>query len=127
MERKFYEKYTSLKVPLTRFFLAPFLFPVHGGLTLQILFFLVGSLATSQKRKLLDEGLERKREEELKELYDGRTRPLNLGWIMALWEREGFGRTVFFSLHFLFFSDDAAMKDWVRGLEKDKEELSEKL
>jgi len=55
MERKFYEKYTSLK-----------------------------------KRKLLDEGLERKREEELKELYD-------------------------------------AMKDWVRGLEKDKEELSELL
>ncbi|RLM55929.1 hypothetical protein C2845_PM10G19630 [Panicum miliaceum] len=55
MERKFYEKYTSLK-----------------------------------KRKLLDEGLEQKREEELKELYD-------------------------------------AMKDWVRGLEKDKEELSEKL
>ncbi|RLM92358.1 hypothetical protein C2845_PM08G08470 [Panicum miliaceum] len=55
MERKFYEKYTSLK-----------------------------------KRKLLDEGLERKREQELKELYD-------------------------------------AMKDWVRGLEKDKEELSEKL
>ncbi|KAG2608040.1 uncharacterized protein LOC120668505 isoform X2 [Panicum virgatum] len=55
MERKFYEKYTSLK-----------------------------------KRKLLDEGLEWKREEELKELYD-------------------------------------AMKDWVRGLEKDKEELSELL
>jgi len=25
MERKFYEKYTSLKVPLARFFLAPFL------------------------------------------------------------------------------------------------------
>ncbi|RCV23950.1 hypothetical protein SETIT_5G046100v2 [Setaria italica] len=43
-----------------------------------------------KKRKLLDEGLERKREEQLKELYD-------------------------------------AMKDWVGGLEKDKEELSEKL
>ncbi|CAO2207852.1 unnamed protein product [Urochloa humidicola] len=55
MERKFYEKYTTLK-----------------------------------KRKLLDEGLERKREAELKELYD-------------------------------------ALKDWVSGLEKDKEELSEKL
>ncbi|CAL4978375.1 unnamed protein product [Urochloa decumbens] len=43
-----------------------------------------------KKRKLLDEGLERKREAELKELYD-------------------------------------ALKDWVSGLEKDKEELSEKL
>ncbi|CAN6273289.1 unnamed protein product [Urochloa humidicola] len=43
-----------------------------------------------KKRKLLDEGLERKREAELKELYD-------------------------------------ALKDWVGGLEKDKEELSEKL
>nr|CAB3476855.1 unnamed protein product [Digitaria exilis] len=45
---------------------------------------------TALKRKLLDEGLERKREAELKELLD-------------------------------------AMKDWVSGLEKDKEELSEKL
>jgi hypothetical protein len=27
----------------------------------------------------------------------------------------------------LFCFDDAAMKDWVSGLEKDKEELSEKL
>jgi len=27
MEWKFYEKYTSLKVPLARFFLAPFFFP----------------------------------------------------------------------------------------------------
>jgi len=43
-----------------------------------------------KKRKLLNEGLERKREEELEELYN-------------------------------------AMKDWVRGLEKDIEELSEKL
>jgi len=38
------------------------------------------------------------------------------------------GETVFFSLILIFFwSDDAAMKDWVRGLEKDIEELSEKL
>jgi hypothetical protein len=45
-----------------------------------------------QKRKLLDEGLERKREEQLKELYDGEARLLNLGWIMGrivLW-RNGF-------------------------------------
>ena len=28
---------------------------------------------------------------------------------------------------YFFCSDDAAMKDWVRGLEKDKEELSELL
>ncbi|KAF8766267.1 hypothetical protein HU200_007781 [Digitaria exilis] len=43
-----------------------------------------------KKRKLLDEGLERKQEEERKELYD-------------------------------------AMKDWISGLEKDKEELNQKL
>jgi hypothetical protein len=45
-----------------------------------------------QKRKLLDEGLERKRGEQLKELYDGEARLLNLGWIMGrivLW-RNGF-------------------------------------
>ena len=39
------------------------------------------------------------------------------------------GETVSLSLHFdiVSRSDDAAMKDWVRGLEKDKEELSELL
>ena len=39
------------------------------------------------------------------------------------------GETVSFSLHFdiVSRSDDAAMKDWVRGLENDKEELFEKL
>ena len=44
--------------------------------------------------------------------------------------REGFGRRFSFRfiLIFIFCSDDdAAMKDWVRGLETDKEELSEKL
>ena len=71
--------------------------------------------------------MERKREEELKELYDGNPRPLNLGWIVDLWEREGFGRNGFLFPSFFFCSDDAAMKDWVRGLEKDKEELSELL
>ena len=100
--------------------------PAPSGLTLQILFFPVGSIAASQKRKLLDEGLERKREEELKELYDGKARPLNLGWVMG---GRVLGETVSFSLHFdiVSRSDDAAMKDWVRGLENDKEELFEKL
>jgi hypothetical protein len=45
--------------------------------------------------------LERKREEELKELYDGEARQLNLGWIMG---GKVLGETVFFSLHFDFFS-----------------------
>jgi len=47
--------------------------------------------------------LERKREEELKELYNGKPRPLNFGWIMALWEREGFGRNGFLFPYFDFF------------------------
>jgi hypothetical protein len=55
-------------------------------------------LAAPQKRKLLDEGLERKREEQLKELYDGEARPLNFGWIM--WGRAWGQETVYFSLHF---------------------------
>ncbi|KAF8724191.1 hypothetical protein HU200_021210 [Digitaria exilis] len=80
-----------------------------------------------KKRKLLDEGLERKREAELKELLDGKDRPLNLGGIMrgrVLGEER-----MFLILHFdfVFGFNDTAMKDWVSGLEKDKEELSEKL
>jgi hypothetical protein len=126
MERKFYDKYTALKVPLARFFLAAFLCPRPRWLDAAVAFFPVGSLAASQKRKLLDEGLERKREAELKELYDGKARPLNLGWVMG---GRVLGETVSFSLHFdiVSRSDDAAMKDWVRGLENDKEELFEKL
>ena len=100
MERKFYEKYTSLKVPLARFFLAPFLSSRSQRIdAANTFFFPVGSIAASQKRKLLDEGLERKREKELNELYDGKARPLNLGWIVG---GRVLGDTVFFSLHFDF-------------------------
>jgi hypothetical protein len=71
LDSKLHQKYTALKVlQSSRFFLILFLKPGHCGLTLPgIIVFRFNP--SPQKRKLLDEGLERKREAELKELYDG--------------------------------------------------------
>ena len=89
-----------------------------------------------QKRKLLDEGMERKREAELKELYDGispgRTylrAGLNLGGVMGMGGRV-LGEACSFSPALIFFPfcfDVAAMKDWVSDLNKNNAELNEKL
>ncbi|OQU80783.1 hypothetical protein SORBI_3007G184100 [Sorghum bicolor] len=70
LDSKLHQKYTALKVlQSSRFFLILFLKPGHCGLTLPgIIVFRFNP--SPQKRKLLDEGLERKREAELKELYD---------------------------------------------------------
>jgi len=87
-----------------------------------------------QKRKLLDEGMERKREAELKELYDGispgRTylrAGLDLGGAMGMGGRV-LGEACSFSPALIFFFLlYAAMKDWVSDLNKDNAELNEKL
>jgi len=83
---------------------------------------------------LLDEGLERKREAELKELYDGISPGqtylqvgLDLGGAMGggrvLGEACSFSPALIFSFCF----DVAAMKDWGSDLNKDNAELNEKL
>jgi hypothetical protein len=84
---------------------------------------------------LLDEGLERKREAELKELYDGMSPDWTYIWagldLDGAMERRVLGEThLLFFPWFDFFSfcfDYAAMKDWTSELKKDNDELKEKL